>query len=306
MINLSMLNDVLVNARTRGRIQLFAIGDTGNRHVLVPSRSLYETRWRNRTSSHNNNNNSNPTMGVPESHSWGTLSVVAWHSIMQQLRPHQLLMLLLPSILARRVLQLLLLQPTTSTSAQQLQLFHPRPDRVWLLDTVPGIADASVLHVLAVVKRVVAQLKSHGTNQTGTGGTSRGGDAFDAAAGTSRDAMASSLQHDHGLSEAMAKWLAAQFQVDTAEFNFDIDVAEALAQDFENHDFWEQLDRCVTVIPVHLVQGGKNLAWKESLPRVLEYAAQNPHRFRHHVLPNAGHWVHADDLPGLLAAYGSV
>lgn len=190
------------------------------------------------------------------------------------------------------------------TTAPHQQVYHyPRPDRVWLLDTVPGIADASVVHVMEAARQILAKRKRSSSSSSGDGMIS------------SRDELVRMLvqpEQPYGLSAATAQWLAAQFHVHSGEFSFDIAVAESLAGDFGNHDFWEQLETVTTHppsgCPVHLVQGGKNPAWDSGAQqsRILAYAATHPDRFTHHVLPNAGHWVHIDDLPGLLAAVESV
>jgi hypothetical protein len=82
----------------------------------------------------------------------------------------------------------------------------------------------------------------------------------------------------------------------------------------ERHDFWSQLETLVEhedddILVVHLVQSGRNLAWNQhpsSVAQLQTLVGERPGRVLHHVLPNAGHWVHSDDLPGLLRAMESV
>jgi len=165
-----------------------------------------------------------------------------------------------------------------------------RPDRIWLLDTVPGTPDASVVRVLQSAKNVLQESSSTmiATRQ----------DLVDRLV----------LQDNH--SEATAQWLAAQYQVRHGRFAFDVETAEALMHDFGRHDFWAQLQTVLTMtttpMPVHVVQGGRNAAWNSSLPRLQEFVRQHSGVVRHHLLPDAGHWVHTDDLAGLLREVESV
>ena len=52
---------------------------------------------------------------------------------------------------------------------------------------------------------------------------------------------------------------------------------------------------------VDLVRGGKNKGWNEiNLGPLRALESQYPNKFAMHLLEKAGHWVHVDDLPGLL------
>lgn len=171
-----------------------------------------------------------------------------------------------------------------------------RPKSVWLLDTVPGMPDASVVGVLQSARAVLREASSSSIELT-------------------RNDVVECLRRD-GHAETICQWLAAQYDVQSQTFAFDVDTAASLVRDFERHDFWEQLESLhqrgadgVRGAPaptpsVHLVQAGRNPAWKSSLPDVQDSVAKN--RLQHYVLPNAGHWVHVDNLPGLLDIFGSV
>jgi pimeloyl-ACP methyl ester carboxylesterase len=175
---------------------------------------------------------------------------------------------------------------------------------VWLLDTVPHALDASVRHVLDVARRI----------QDGTS-SSRSSSLY-----TQQRDLAQQLQtKQYGLSLAMAQWLATQYSVTEQRFVFDLDVAESLVQDFVQHDFWDLLTRALddakqTNRSVHLIVAGQNPSWTTAtttksttaLEAVQTLARTHAPRFTCHVLPAAGHWVHVDDLPGVLAAMESV
>jgi pimeloyl-ACP methyl ester carboxylesterase len=172
---------------------------------------------------------------------------------------------------------------------------------VWLLDTVPHALDASVRHVLDVARRI------------------QDDDSRSSLYAQQRD-LAQQLQtKQYGLSLAMAQWLATQYSVTEQRFVFDLDVAESLVQDFVQHDFWDLLTRALddakqTNRSVHLIVAGQNPSWTTAtttksttaLEAVQTLARTHAPRFTCHVLPAAGHWVHVDDLPGVLAAMESV
>ena len=163
--------------------------------------------------------------------------------------------------------------------ASQVQNTLYRPRSVWLLDTVPGIADASVVRVLRSAKAV---LKEASTQR--------------------RKDLVQRLKQD-GHSDAISQWLASQYDVKTKTFTFDVATAESLVRDFSQHDFWLQLES-LSHVSVNLVQAGRNPAWNEVLPEIRRFSVND--RFRCYLLPDAGHWVHVDDLPGLLKIFGSV
>lgn len=153
---------------------------------------------------------------------------------------------------------------------------------LWLLDTIPGQAHDSVLQVLNAVQQIDF------VNKT-------------------RSDVAQELV-DHGLDKAIAQWLASTLQQDKEtkmlRWGFDVDVVREIMPEFQNQDFLGMLqDILVEGGNVHLIKGGRNTAWEES-PRIAlqlnELQETHPWQFEQHTLPDAGHWVHVDDLPGLL------
>jgi len=153
---------------------------------------------------------------------------------------------------------------------------------LWLLDTVPGQAHNSVLQVLDAVQRINFVNKS-------------------------RSDVAHELI-DSGLDGPIAQWLASTLQQDKEtkllKWGFDVNVVREIMPEFQNQDFIGMLKDILTEGGnVHLVKGGLNNAWEES-PRILmqlnELQDDHPYQFEQHTLPKAGHWVHVDDLPGLL------
>jgi hypothetical protein len=86
-----------------------------------------------------------------------------------------------------------------------------------------------------------------------------------------------------------------------------------------NLTFWEQLEVILqqsSHIQVHILQADRNPAWnnsavQEPLQAALHHDAKisypNPHsRLTHHILADSGHWVHVDNLSGLIDIITSV
>ena len=113
------------------------------------------------------------------------------------------------------------------------------------------------------------------------------------------------------MDKGVAQWLASSYNAKTGDFGFDLDLVRNIQPEFANQDFvgllrsiLEANSDSATSTDVHLVRGGKNDAW--SVPVLAELDAlvkEFPQTFHVHVLPSAGHWVHVDDLPGLVGLF---
>jgi hypothetical protein len=103
---------------------------------------------------------------------------------------------------------------------------------------------------------------------------------------------------------------------------FDLDIANELIMNFDNQDFVNMISNITSTpdpysstlsLSVHLVMAGKNNNWTEEIVSKLKsihtyqreeessslsYPTQSS--FQMHKLEKAGHWVHVDDLEGLL------
>lgn len=149
----------------------------------------------------------------------------------------------------------------------------------WLLDTVPGQANDTVERVLAAVDRV--QLS------------------------TKRDVILQLRELE--IEEGIAQWLAASLQSNpdnNLEWGFNVSVAQEVLEHFGQQDFLGMVEEmCVTSdATIHLVRGGKNSGWGDDpkLLPALDKLSKSLKNFHIHVLPKAGHWVHVDDLKGLV------
>jgi pimeloyl-ACP methyl ester carboxylesterase len=157
-------------------------------------------------------------------------------------------------------------------------------EALWLLDTVPGQAHESVDQVLAAVTDIV------GKNRP-----------------IERNELVQVLTETYGMDKGVAQWLGSSYNAKTGDFGFDLRLVRDLKPEFANQDFVGLLRSILetnsteAATVVHLVRGGKNGAWSVPVLAELEALAKEfPQTFHMYVLPTAGHWVHVDDLPGLV------
>ena len=190
----------------------------------------------------------------------------------------------------------------------------PIPHEVWLLDTVPGGMNQQVMDI---VQKLHDFSKEYTLNRPKE---STPNDQDGKVRNDERTLVARRLYQDYGIDQATSQWLASAFQPSHNEegqcFEFDLRVIDDLIQDFDKQDFVHQLETILQVnddddagrptTRIDLVCAGNNPAWQapENKPVVdyLKYELvprHEPH-FQIHVVPKAGHWVHIDNLSGLL------
>ncbi len=92
------------------------------------------------------------------------------------------------------------------------------------------------------------------------------------------------------------------------KFCFDIEGIDELFNDFQRLSYWDMLERFNqhTSSPspngkIVFVRAGKNPFWKHNQvhERLAEISAKNPH-VKYVTMPHVGHWLHSEDLIGLL------
>ena len=155
----------------------------------------------------------------------------------------------------------------------------------WLLDTVPGQAHDSVLQVLHAVA------------------------SMDLSAVKNKKDVVHTLETTYGVEPSIGQWLASSMsksqEGDILQWGFDVELVQQLMPHFATQDFFGLVEQACTTTDattMHLVRGGRNQGWATDpmlLPQ-LEKLQKTLPNFYVHVLPKAGHWVHVDDLPGLL------
>jgi len=197
---------------------------------------------------------------------------------------------------------------------------EPRPSRIWLLDTVPGAMNRDVRDVVDALQRFANDHRSSRLDGSESSGDGSGSIRNSDGSIPSRKEVAGRLLEygrDDGtgrvvIDKGMADWLASSFDDKVAgTFEFDLSVVRDLIDSFERQDFMSQLRQVVVEdgIRVDLVRGLRNPAWNSDRYRrsreakeLDELSNDRGDAFRVHTLPDAGHWVHVDDLPGLLKA----
>lgn len=162
-------------------------------------------------------------------------------------------------------------------------------DTLWLLDTVPGAANESVDQVIAAVSQIQQQQQQQ-----------QGGDSSP----MDRKDLLEALTETYGMDLAVAQWLASSYKPGNGDFGFDLKLVKDIHSEFGTQDFvglLRKIFREGTRTQVHLVRGGRNTAWSVPVLSELQVLSREfPNRFYLHVLPKAGHWVHIDDMAGLV------
>ena len=194
------------------------------------------------------------------------------------------------------------------------------PSTVWILDSLPGkydteldrTNDQSVMQVLEVLDTLPQIF-------------------------TSREIIIDSLIQ-RGISKPIAQWLATNIIPATTtpppsssstatstlyyKWAFELPVIKDLFRDFCDTDMWPFLEQYHTLInnhqqqqqhvpltssptqpsQIHFVRAGKNNLWsRDVLHRFEDVCDKNPQHVIVHHMPHVGHWIHVDDLNGLIA-----
>uniref|UniRef100_A0A6V2AUR0 AB hydrolase-1 domain-containing protein n=1 Tax=Ditylum brightwellii TaxID=49249 RepID=A0A6V2AUR0_9STRA len=179
------------------------------------------------------------------------------------------------------------------------QIPHP-PLHTWILDSVPGQAHASVHDVIQAVSSVDLPIPSKKHLQT-------------------------VLTKEKGIDPMIAAWMTTNLRKSSCNkgftYTFDLDVAMSVLNEFGKQDFLgmirdvgkihhldydkESMEKEKKNGRINLVMAGKNPSWTEDLKKELELIQSNlvskeESFLQMYKLPEAGHWVHVDDLEGLI------
>jgi len=157
--------------------------------------------------------------------------------------------------------------------------FHVRPpQQTWILDSVPGTPDPSVHSVINAISSIPLPIAS-------------------------KSELSKVMKEEYNFHKAIAMWMASNLKSIDGGYDwiFDLNVANELLTHFAQQNFHEMIQSVATENDVHLVMAGKNKEWSQEVVNKLEGIPRDPaERFQMHRLEKAGHWVHVDDLDGLL------
>jgi pimeloyl-ACP methyl ester carboxylesterase len=106
-----------------------------------------------------------------------------------------------------------------------------------------------------------------------------------------------------GLSLGLARWMTTNVvrKDEGLMWAFDLDVVRALLADYATIDAWSVLQTPPSGVLPFIVRGARSDRWSDDdLKRLDAINTARPGAVT--VLEGAGHWVHADDLEGTLAA----
>jgi pimeloyl-ACP methyl ester carboxylesterase len=153
-------------------------------------------------------------------------------------------------------------------------------DRVWVLDSHPGVrddpADVPTMKVLELLERLPAR--------------------FD-----SRPAFVHAVQQA-GQSRMLASWLAMNVRRgdDGHRLQLALPVVRAILEDYFRDDRWGEIERRDAMRELHLVVGGRSFVIDGATRERLAAIASDVPSVHQHVLEQAGHWLHVDAGHALL------
>jgi pimeloyl-ACP methyl ester carboxylesterase len=82
---------------------------------------------------------------------------------------------------------------------------------------------------------------------------------------------------------------------------FDLPTVQLLFQDFTQQEYWDTLEALEGRTVVHFVRAGRNASWSaEVLQQLGDIIARSSGHVHLHTMPHVGHWLHVEDLNGLL------
>ncbi len=193
--------------------------------------------------------------------------------------------------------------------AQQLpSLVAPTLSETWVLDSAPGVINDDVRHVLDVVQEL-EQGHFH--------------DHDDVTTFKTASPWAKYLMEHYHFSNSLAQWLASSIRYKetstsdgSVKFVFDTRVALGLVPEFAKQDVLGMVQEMMNhqassttttvLLPqVHLVRAGNSDSWTPDVLQRLDQILSNKQTSANsnvhlHVLPNTGHWLHVEDLNGLV------
>uniref|UniRef100_A0A7S2XLX0 AB hydrolase-1 domain-containing protein n=1 Tax=Attheya septentrionalis TaxID=420275 RepID=A0A7S2XLX0_9STRA len=178
-----------------------------------------------------------------------------------------------------------------STAGRMVQL----PKTVWIWDSVPGLVHEDVKQVVGALESVPMPFL-----------------------GKRKADLVNVLVNEKGLSKPIAQWAASSLEPteNGFVFSFDLKVARNLLDNFHEQNYMEILHGArqhhsesvknnsgTITSKIHIVMADRNPSWT---PEILQQLKSIHHDDDEtpflglHTLPKAGHWVHVDNLSGLV------
>lgn len=106
------------------------------------------------------------------------------------------------------------------------------------------------------------------------------------------------------VSKPIALWIATNAVPNenskTFRWGFDLSVIHQLFESFCETDMWDFLRSYDGASVIHFVRAGRNPLWTHDVLGNFEEIARSNPKIRLHTMPHVGHWLHTEDLAGLL------
>jgi pimeloyl-ACP methyl ester carboxylesterase len=158
----------------------------------------------------------------------------------------------------------------------------PGLEQVWVLDSVPGplteaeARSGEVAQVIAALREVEVPLAQR------------------------QDIVP--ILMERGFSRSLARWMTTNLTRSSEgwRWRFDLDGVVEMISDYYPLDLWHVLEAPDPMLEVHMVRAGRSDRWT---PDVLERLSSLPPGSPtvDHLLPERGHWLHAEDPDELVA-----
>ena len=160
--------------------------------------------------------------------------------------------------------------------------YHGHPLDIWLLDA-PIDADVAVTGV-GTIQSILDLVSSQPTPQN-------------------RESVFAMFQNA-GLAESIGQWMTTNVRRTAAGFEWKIEpsfIRAALA-DYLSRSYWSKIETPQPMHHFYLVLAGRSGWWRGNVERRLRKLGH----VRLFPLPKSGHWVHIDDLEGLVNCFQRV
>ncbi|KAG8376754.1 hypothetical protein BUALT_Bualt09G0096700 [Buddleja alternifolia] len=110
-----------------------------------------------------------------------------------------------------------------------------------------------------------------------------------------------------GFSKSLSEWIGSNLKKSGEQetWSFNLDGAVQMFNSYREMEYWPLLEHTPKGMEISIVRAEKSDRWDPEVIQQLEHLAtkranETEGKVSVHVLPNAGHWVHADNPKGLL------